>query len=362
MAKPTHPDDSHPPWRQWLGRPVAPTIAGVARAAGVSRSTASRVLADPDGHGHAADGARRRILAAAWRIGYRLPNAPADRPPASALIGLLVSAGESLPDSHLQGIPEQLLQLLDRRGLDLALLVDRDWRQWRLRGRLAAVRGLIVPDLSSSAWEDLRPELRGLPRVLLNWEDDASEDAVLPDDALGATLAAEHLLHLGHRRLLFIGPPATGGPLAENPYLNHRSLPVRRSAIAAAVAAAGGALSEAPCDPPALLASLRTKPAPTGLILLGGCLLPMVLATLADARWRIPDQLSLVVGNDCQAALSRHITAVDVPYARLAEHAVTLLCERMMRGAGPRQRICLPESLTVRGSTGPNAIDPKRRR
>jgi DNA-binding LacI/PurR family transcriptional regulator len=182
-----------------------PTIRDVARHAGVSAATVSRVLNDSP---LVLEPTRERVRAAVDALAYR-PNATAR----NLSIGRAAAIGVVVPFFTAPSVIERVRGVVQRLGRDYDLLLfdvespgPRAFHE--LLGRAA---GLLIVSLPVSDAEVEALEREALPAVLL--------DAVHPrlprvviDNVHGGALAAEHLLARGHRRIAFVGD------LPENPY------------------------------------------------------------------------------------------------------------------------------------------------
>ena len=186
---------------------MAATIADVAELAGVSTATVSRVLA---GVGRARPDTRARVLDAARALDYRPSEvARSLQRRSTQTIGLVITDIEnpyfpqlvrSVEDgARAAGYAVLLCNAADdpeREAFYLELLADR-----RVDGLIIAASSLGVRHVE---WLASPP----VPVVLVNT---AAPDLGLPsvtsDNELGARLATEHVLGLGHRRLGFLRPP-----------------------------------------------------------------------------------------------------------------------------------------------------------
>lgn len=187
---------------------MAVTLDEVAEAAGVSKSTASRVLS---GSSRVSDRTRRAVQSAAERLGYR-PNRIASglRTRRSNLIGLVIT---NLVNASFHVITEVLQQRLDERGYQVLLCVtDADpEREARYLDMLLdhRVDGLIIVGTGDNTEMVRQVGAAGIPVVnLMRSPEDVPGDSVMAADREGAELAVQHLIGLGHRRIAFIGGPA----------------------------------------------------------------------------------------------------------------------------------------------------------
>jgi LacI family transcriptional regulator len=215
-ARPQPPDPgSDPPPDPRSDPPPEPTIRDVARKAGVSTATVSRVIS---GSVAARPQTRARVLAAAETLRYR-PSAVARslKLRTTRTLGLLVTDIQNpyypeivraVEDAAL----ERNLAVLLCNGADdpgreetyLDLLIDR-----RVDGIIIASSGLQE---RHGAWL----ARRSVPVVLVNWAaPDLRLPAILGDNRAGGRLATEHLISLGHRRLGHLSAPARNAAAAE---------------------------------------------------------------------------------------------------------------------------------------------------
>jgi LacI family transcriptional regulator len=186
---------------------LSATLEEVAKAAGVSVTTASRVLTANKHPVRAAT--RQRVLSAAQRLHYR-PNllARSMRTERTHTIGIIA---EDLLSPFTPPIIRGIQDFL--KGIDyLALIVNTDSatevEQSAISTLLSrAVEGIIFVELDHLAGTD---ELTASqkPFMFVHRLFGASiTNSVVPDDELGTRMAIEHLLSLGHRRIAHIAGP-----------------------------------------------------------------------------------------------------------------------------------------------------------
>jgi DNA-binding LacI/PurR family transcriptional regulator len=184
-----------------------PTIRDVARLAGVSAATVSRVLNDSP---LVVESTRARVHAAVEELGYRL-NATAR----TLSSGQAQAIGVVTPFFTTHSVIERLrgvVERLRRSGYDL-LLADVEAPQARTdamrdlarRGRVA---GLLVVSLPVLDHEVEALERDEIPAVLLDVSHPRLPHVVI-DNVRGGELAAAHLLARGHQRIAFVGDHPT---------------------------------------------------------------------------------------------------------------------------------------------------------
>src|SRR4051795_11180754 len=187
-----------------------PTIRDVARRAGVSAATVSRVLNDSP---LVVEPTRARVRAAVEELGYQL-NATAR----TLSIGRAQAVGVVVPFfttpsviERLRGVVERLGRR-ERRGYDL-LLFDVEAPEQRAdamrdlarRGRVAGLLVISLPILDDEIAALRRDDL---PAVLLDVAH-SQLPRVVVDNVHGGALAAAHLLARGHQRIAFVGDHPT---------------------------------------------------------------------------------------------------------------------------------------------------------
>jgi DNA-binding LacI/PurR family transcriptional regulator len=180
------------------------TIVDVARAAGVSRGTASNVFNHPE---LVRQVLRDKVRAAADALGYAGPN-----PRVRFLKGGRLNAiGVTPPGAYgvqaafanpyLREFLNGVAQICDRRGASLTLVtgVGED-NTWGIRN--AVVDGFIVHRFEEAAVVEARRSR--LPCVFVDMNGDDKSSSVRIDDRAGATAAARHLVDLGHRKFAIV--------------------------------------------------------------------------------------------------------------------------------------------------------------
>ncbi|MGW7280770.1 substrate-binding domain-containing protein [Streptomyces sp. NPDC054844] len=223
---------------------------------------------------------------------------------------------------------------------------------------------LIAPRWRGRAEEEADHEwlaALGVPTVLMErrpWRGSALHalDSVCSDHWYGAHLAVEHLVGLGHRRIVFA--TRHDSPTA-------RSLRAAFAEIAEAhpmveqwawtlVAPEAGADGPYAADETAELPALMRKVGATAMVLHGDVDALMIVQRLAEEAVRVPQDCSVVAYDDVVAGLgSPPLTAVSPPKTEVGRTAAELLLQRLSEAPGsrPGRRVELLPRLMVRGST-----------
>ncbi|MFD1721584.1 LacI family DNA-binding transcriptional regulator [Amnibacterium endophyticum] len=184
----------------------APSIRDVARAAGVSHQTVSRVLND---HPSIRDETRSRVMAAMADLHYR-PNAAARALSSSRsrTIGVLTSArGHYGPARSIEAIEAAAR----RRGLYVTTAStgaadDRAVRE--ALGTLLAqdIEGLVIVAQQQRVFEVIAEAGPAVPVVTLR-PDVTDGTAPSADEIAGARAATRHLIELGHTSIRHLAGP-----------------------------------------------------------------------------------------------------------------------------------------------------------
>ncbi|WP_394357827.1 LacI family DNA-binding transcriptional regulator [Microbacterium betulae] len=184
-----------------------PSIRDVARLAGVSHQTVSRVLND---HPSIRDETKQRVLDAIRQLDYR-PNAAARALVTSRLnlIGVLsATVGEFGPTASVAAIEEAAraedysvttLNLPDTTPEAIGAAVRQLLRE--------QVDGIIVLAPQVRVFHVLRGMAIDVPFVSLQTASGAGADSVSPDQLEGARMATRHLVALGHEDILHLAGP-----------------------------------------------------------------------------------------------------------------------------------------------------------
>lgn len=199
--------------------PGKATLVGVAKAAGVSVSTASRVLNQSDKTIPISQKTKDKVLAVARELGY-MPSmaARALRSGSTKTIGVLGSSPtfflrEGDPSNqHVSFVNEIMRGLINstvERGYNLTLLTGAELQnvtEMELLAGFGMVDGMIVLNRDLSAEDLLAHTLESYPKPLvyaLDYQDD-DEFVTAPDDIAGGELAARTLLARGHKKIAFV--------------------------------------------------------------------------------------------------------------------------------------------------------------
>ncbi|TCT07597.1 LacI family DNA-binding transcriptional regulator [Aquabacter spiritensis] len=326
------------------------TIHDVAAAAGVSKSTVSRILDERLPRSESETALRVRQVAA--RLGYvRDVSAASLRRGQTNTIGVIVPR---LTDTVMAMLYEALARACGKSGLfAIVATTDDEPRADRAAAKTLLQRGVDGLILSTAREDDDFPgELaeRGVPFVLALRSDGKSLSSV-GDDRLGGYLAARHLLDLGHRRIGIIAGPSYASSSRAR-VEGYRQALVEGGADVDADLVVGSTFGiDSGADSAERLMQLAVPP--TAIFAVNDNTAIGALSALTRRGLRVPADMSLVGYNDIPivSRLPTALTTVRVPFDQIAAAALDLL----MHGApteSARMRMAMP-TLIPRRSTAP---------
>jgi LacI family transcriptional regulator len=335
------------------------TLDEVARTAGVSRSTVSRVV---NNHPNVSDTTRIRVEAAIAQCGYR-PHAVARSLATNRtnILGMVIpeSVTKLFTDPYFPLMLRGATEACNRHGYHLLLSLftgsvassvmhDRVAQSGYLDGVIAANASLddmLIPRLFAE----------GIPFVNIGRHPDARVNYVDVDNAGGARMATEHLMRLGHTRIAMIGGPSDMTPAQDrlNAFIEamdtHR-LPVSEGMVAEGDFTEAGGRA-------AMTRLLPHKP--TAVFAASDSMAVGAIKAIRAAGLSIPEDIAVVGFDDVPSALTvePELTTVRQPIERIGQLAVDMLINlieaTLAEGSEPSiQRIVLPTELVVRSSCG----------
>ena len=321
------------------------TVGGIARLAGVSAPTVSRVL---NGKAGVAVDTRARVEEIIRQHGYRRPEADP-----AAILELVFHELESLWALEIIRGVEQVARdnalavvLTEMRG---RLTPGKAWTEQVLERRPTGVIA-VLSELTSAQQEQFAS--RGIPLVVL----DPTGEPLHETPSIGATnwtgglIAARHLVDLGHRRIALITGPA------RYPFCR-----ARLDGYRAALDQAGlePQVVESTLDVPGgqrAAASLLSSPTrPTAICTANDTQALGVYEAARLAGLRIPADLSVVGFDDLSFTRwsGPPMTTVRQPLVQMGSTAANLVLA-LADGIEPEtNRVELATSLIVRQSTAP---------
>lgn len=328
-----------------------PNLYDVAKYAGVSIATVSRVLSNqtvvhPD--------TRAKVMEAIAKLDY-VPNslARALATNRSSVLGLIIP---DITNPFFSYVARGCEEMCHSHNFDLAIYSAgsqelEETAFYRLL-RERQVDGLILasPVLS----QKIPPRfIQDIPKVYIDHAPDSAEaDCVCVENAAGARLAAAHLIDHGHHRIAIV----SGFP-------NSHAGAARLRGFKSALADRGIELPERfilTCgfDPSegveAATTLMALDPSPTAIFATNDMLAIGVLRGLQSLGYKVPADVSLVGFGDLPFSqfIIPSLTTVFVDKLELGAQAVDLLLSRIEQPSLAPRKMSLPVELTVRESSG----------
>ncbi len=327
------------------------TINDIARLAGVSKATVSRVINQkPD----VDPATRARILQIMDEQGF-VPSATAAGLAGgrTRLIGVLVpSLTWPLIPQIMRGIgeiveqsPYELILYSISHEQDRSAVIDRI-----LAAKLAAGLLAVYPGQATGYLSDLHDT--GYPVVML--DDQGAPTGSTPwvgaDNRTGAYTAVKHLLQCGHRRIGHI-KGRIGYQCSEDRYLGYCDALVEAGiAPDPTLVAQGDFFVSGGAACAQQLFALPERP--TAIFAASDDMASGVLGAAAEAGLRVPDDVALVGFDDTAPAsfMRPSLTTVRQPFFEMGQRAATLLLDAVnaLRQPVPSWHTVQPENAPIR--------------
>jgi DNA-binding LacI/PurR family transcriptional regulator len=333
----------------------AVSIRDVAAAAGVSVATVSRVLSPATADVPMRKETRDKVERAIDELGYR-PNdlARALLHQRSSAIGLVVP---DISNPYYPPLVRGVEDVASSHGYRVVLCnTDRD--PAKISGYLdtlikSRVDGIVV---AGGGWADLpdRTAVLGTYRtgLVAVGRHDTAHPSVRIDNVAASREATEHLLGLGHRRIAFLGGPASSTTVQDRAQGYRDAQKVAGRPGAATGVRYGDFTEESGYAMTREL--LRLSRPPTALLCANDRIALGAYAAAADTARRVPDDVSVVGFDDTPIAryVRPTLTTVAIPTYEMGSAAMRLLLAQL-EGNPPAGLQTLPTHLVVRDSTAP---------
>jgi len=328
------------------GRAIS--IRDVARVAGVSRQTVSRVLngeryIKPSTEAHV----RKVIEELAWRPNTAARALATSR---SKAIGLLVSARSHYGPFSAAAAVDEAARARGYSITSATLAHEDDASMTDALGAFVAqgVDGIVVIAPQQRAHEALRRASITVPVISLQWHDGPNDRAVAFDQREGARLATRHLIDLGHTRILHVAGPQDWNEAEERmrgflEEMSDRDLPTTAPVLGDWTADLGFELG----------LKLLHHNEFTAVFASNDQMALGIMHAAAELGIPVPAGLSVVGFDDIPEAkhFGPPLTTVRQDFERIGGAAIDLLIAEI-EGSEPPQPVLLPvPELIVRGST-----------
>jgi len=327
--------------------PKPPTIHDVAKHAGVSLSTVSRVLNTPDS---VSPQTREKVENAISELHYeKLRTESLKQPQETKTVGLII------PDilnpffpllikgiEHVSKIHNYSLILYDSE--DDAKLEEQHISTLCDRG----VDGIIlIPSSGASHVEKLVK--KGFPFLFLDrFIELDGASYVTSDNDEGAYQAVKYLLKLGHRRIAFVTGPSDLSTERSRIHGVQRALTEEGLACDDELCVLGNYRIEDAYQ--AIITILRKRTDFTAIFATNDMMAFGAKQALEEQGLKIPDDISLVGYDDILFSSIISLTSVSQPTYEMGRNAMVLLLDLINERVTTPQHIVLRPSVVIRGS------------
>jgi len=329
-------------------RTSTPSMADVAREAGVSGQTVSRVA---NGKTNVDDATRERVLAAMRQVGYR-PNSAARalRNGQFRSIGVIIAVGPTFGNSRTL---DAIAVALVAEGFSIVLMQVTRPTQGEVTGAFSklneqAVDGVVIL-IEQHQLDESEIELpQGLPVVVIDSSAHYDYPVVDTDQAQGAALATRHLLDLGHPTVWHIaGPPHS--------YAAERRRKSWRETLERAGRAVPPVLTGdwSPRSGYELGLRLAADPSVTAVFAANDQMALGLLHALHEQGRAVPGEVSVVGFDDMEEAANfwPPLTTIRQSFEEVGRQAVAALLAEITTDLRAAVPVIVPTELVVRAST-----------
>ncbi|MBD8067624.1 LacI family DNA-binding transcriptional regulator [Bacillus sp. PS06] len=326
------------------------TIEDVARLAGLSRTTVSRVI---NNHPYVSIEKRQLVVDAMNQLGY-VPNSAA-RSLRNQKTGMLAVLIPKITNPFYSQLIESMEIAASERGYQLIVCQTRYSKKKELTYlnllKTKQVDGVILASIQND-WELIEGYLQYGPIILCNEEDDqATVSGVHINQEYAGYIATKHLIEQGHRRIAFCcRSQSKVGNKREIGFL--KALHESGLAFNEQHAFRDTASIQDGKDVFHRIREMNDKP--TAIFTGGDEVAAGIISEAKRFNWRIPEDLA-VIGFDNQAIaelMQPTISTVHQPIQQMASIALETLVERLYsKNNQSREEHVLTVELVIREST-----------
>lgn len=329
------------------------TIKDVAKLAGVSPSTVSRVINKGDSKSASPD-TQRKIWDAVNKLGYT-PNLHArslktEQPTTSAATKEIACVYGRTADSFINPFFSELMSAVEKaayaRGYFLRFSSSAIPAEHNERSN-SANAVIILGRTDSNTLNNLQNSYRHV--LYTGLQDLPMEiDQVISSSYQAARTAVQYLLGLGHRKICYIGEKAHEQRfLAYKETMSEAGLTITDQDISSTDLSPGQGYE-------AVNQLFEKNQNFTAIFCSNDILAVGALKALKDHHLKIPDDVSLISIDDIETAgyLSPMLTTIRIPIQEMGAMAVKLLIDRIEGGHHIPIKVNLPNRIVYRDSCG----------
>ena len=331
------------------------TLEEIAKVSGFSVPTVSRALTNSKYPINPAT--RQRIVEVAQTLGYK-PNLAARslRTEQTSTIGVVVDDISSpFVPPIVRGIQDYL------KDFDyVTLIINSDWDPQVEQDAIDTlisrpVDGIIFVEYSHLALSEAL--LRSNKPFVFAHRlfGSAVKNSVVPDDFYGATVAVQHLIGLGHRRIAYINGPEGWHTARQRLAGYNDTIAMRQLGHDPAYVEPGDWEYESGYQ--AALNLLKLSDIPTAIFAANDLMALGVIGGLQDAGLNVPKDMAVVGydNRDFAKIVRPRITTVSMPVYEMGRTAAELLLKQINEGRQDTDEIRVKGKLYIRETCGADA-------
>lgn len=323
------------------------TIRDVAREAGVSITTVSKILSN-DPSFHASEATRKRVMQAVNDLNYKYAEKKSQ-----IRIGCIMALTYSYSDPYFSDILSGIQTYCASHNAFISLIISYSQLRdvtYDLEKQLQELDGFIITDLPEGKFESVTK--LGKKTVFVDHYISGYCNVGF-NDIYANQLIMKHLISCGYRKIAYIG-----GPSGHCDFLSNSRLMIYREILRQ---------NDIPYDPELIydcgwdsklcamqVRELLTRHPDTQVIFAGSDTLAItVLAQLKEFGLKCPEDIGVVGINDIMLAknFTPPLTTVRLPSVEMGELAAEMLIRQIKTNTTLNRQILLPVELKVRGST-----------
>ena len=326
-------------------------LKDIADATGVSISTVSRVL---NGNAPISEETRRKVLETASQMNYH------KRFDGKILSRLQNMAGFILPDTesaYYGRLQHAISECFFENNLDVISIAtcfshERTIRAIEHMSQIHVKCIVILLDYVETIPKNILDavHLTNIPTLFIvaQYMPEFDYDCLYVDEKRGNTMAVDHLVHRGYRRIGFIGEYKTRNRC--DIFLNvmkQYAIPVNRAFVRVGEIAGerGGYLL--------MRDVLSLKEIPDAVFCSYDQMAVGVIHAIYESGLRVPEDIAVIAFDDIPTAqyFAGGITTIATPFEDMASIAVRFLMKRIAQPFGQPQQVAIKPSLIIRATT-----------
>ena len=331
-----------------------PTIRDVAKRAGVSPITVSRVINDSD---YVSQETRERVEAVVEELGY-VPNmlGPSLRFKQTMTMALVMT---DITNPFWTTVARGVEDVAQANGYSVILCntdeseeKQEQYVQMLLRRRIDGI--LLVPACSDDPNPVKNIQKQSIPVVLLDRQmPDVQVDIVRADSEAGAYQLTQHLLSLGHTRIALMTGRQTVSTAVDREKGYRRALADAGLPESAAQIYWGKFTQDSGYK--MAIKALAVDPRPTAMFAANNFIALGALRALHEKGYHVPNDMAFTTLDDTPPTfpVDPFLTVLRQPAREMGQQAAQLLLDRLNDSMdADYQHIVLPTEMVIRASSG----------